>query len=450
MKPESEAERQTAIHLLRGGKTPKEIAKEMGRSPAWVRKWRQRFKKAGWKGLQSQSCAPKHSPHELPGKVRQAIRRVRSGLEAEARKPGKLSYVGSHAIRARLQRKRLQPLPSISSLERELRRAVMTRPWEPKQGDEIQYPHNQPSRPHQLTQVDIFPKYLTGGQSVACFNAIDVVSRYPGGQQHLTKRAEDAMDFLVYVWQTLGLSTYTQIDNEGCFSGGFTHSYVLGQVLRLGLYVGIELIFSPFYHPESNGTVERFHQEHERNVWAMVTLPDLAAVQIHPSCFFESYRQSQHHSALQGHSSAELHLKTSCPRLPMDFKLPDKLPLIAGRVHFIRLTNSARQISLLNTLWDVPKAQPNQGLWAALEFSLRWPSSSFLTSLQMPSNVLSWQSIHFRSRSRMFSQRHALGEHPLPNANPGGSSQSGPLLTRLLRCREGRQGLLTMAEGAMA
>ena len=106
MKTESEAERRTAIHLLRSGKMPKEVANDVGYSPAWVRKWRQRFQEAGWEGLQSRSRAPKHSPGQLPEKVRQAIRRVRSELEAEARQPGKLSYVGSHAIRARLQRKR--------------------------------------------------------------------------------------------------------------------------------------------------------------------------------------------------------------------------------------------------------------------------------------------------------------------------------------------------------
>ena len=371
MKTESEAERRTAIHLLRSGKMPKEVAKDVGHSPAWVHKWRQRFQEAGWDGLQSRSCAPKHSPQQLPERVRQAIRRVRSELEAEARKPGKLSYVGSHAIRARLQRKRMQPLPSISSIERELRSAGMTRPWKPKQADEIQYPHLHPSRPHQLTQVDIFPKYLTGGQSVACFNAIDVVSRYPGGKQYTTKRAEEAMDFLVYVWQMLGLSTYTQVDNEGCFSGGFTHPYVLGQVLRLGLYVGTELIFSPFYHPESNGTVERFHQEHDRNVWAKITLSNLTAVQVHSAHFFEEYRQSQHHSALQGRSPAELHLNAAFPRLPMDFKIPGKLPLTVGRVHFIRLANTTRQLLLLNTSWNVPKAHEEQGLWATLEFSLQ-------------------------------------------------------------------------------
>jgi|SRR5271157_426178 len=370
MKTESEVERRTAIHLLRSGKTSQEAAKDLERSPAWVRKWCKRFQEAGWDGLQSRSRAPQHSPHQLPQRVRQAIRRVRSELEAEARKPGKLSYVGSHAIRARLQRKHIQPLPGISSIERELRSAGMTRPWKLKQAEEIQYPHIHPRDPHQLTQVDIFPKYLSGGQSVACFNAIDVVSRYPGGKQYATKRAEEAMDFLVYAWQTLGLSTYTQVDNEGCFSGGFTHPYVLGQVLRLGLYVGTELIFSPFYHPESNGFVERFHQEYDRNVWAKITLSNLTAVQTHSSHFFEEYRQSQHHSALQGSSPAELHLPGTFPRLPLDFKIPGKLPITVGRVHFIRLVSTARQVLLLNTHWDVPKAQENQGVWATLEFSM--------------------------------------------------------------------------------
>src|SRR5271157_4151249 len=164
MKTESEVERRTAIHLLRSGKTSQEAAKDLERSPAWVRKWCKRFQEAGWDGLQSRSRAPQHSPHQLPQRVRQAIRRVRSELEAEARKPGKLSYVGSHAIRARLQRKHIQPLPGISSIERELRSAGMTRPWKLKQAEEIQYPHIHPRDPHQLTQVDIFPKYLSGGK----------------------------------------------------------------------------------------------------------------------------------------------------------------------------------------------------------------------------------------------------------------------------------------------
>ncbi len=38
-------ERKTAIHLLRSGYSPKEVASELNRSVFWVYKWQKRFKK---------------------------------------------------------------------------------------------------------------------------------------------------------------------------------------------------------------------------------------------------------------------------------------------------------------------------------------------------------------------------------------------------------------------
>jgi hypothetical protein len=127
--------------------------------------------------------------------------------------------------------------------------------------------------------VDIVPHCLLGGQAVACFNAIDVVSHYPSGLACISKRAQDAVAFLLQVWREVGVAHYTQLDNEACFSGGFTHAGVLGQVVRLGLYVGIEVIFSPLRHPASNGTVERFHQDYSRHVWQATELADVTAVE---------------------------------------------------------------------------------------------------------------------------------------------------------------------------
>lgn len=365
-----EAERRAALHLWRSGHPPKEIAAELGRSLAWVYKWHERFESEGWKGLKSQSRAPKRCAKQLPEAVRQAIRQARSELEAEASEPDKLSYVGAPAILARLRHAHVTPLPSLSSIERVLHAAGMVRPRRPQQAD-VHYPHLVPKQAHTLVQVDIVPKVLTGGQTIACFNALDVVSRYPTGKQYAIKRATDAVDFLLHVWSTLGIPTYTQLDNEGCFSGGFTHQYVLGQVLRCGLLVGTELVYSPFYHPQSNGFVERFHQDYEGNVWDKTQLPDLAAVQRHSSAFFEKLRDSEHHSTLNGQSPAQLHLARPFPKLPVGFTLPKRLPLTAGRVHFMRLVNEAKQISLLNVTWDVAKAVPNQGVWATLELTER-------------------------------------------------------------------------------
>jgi transposase InsO family protein len=365
-----EAARRAALHLLRSGQAPRAVAAALGRSLAWVYKWRARFAREGWTGLQSRSRAPHHPARRLPDTMRQAIRRARSELEAEAGEPDALRYVGARAIQARLRQRQLRPLPSLSTIEREVRAAGMTRPHPPPP-PEVAYPHLTPTHPHALVQVDVVPRHLTGGQRVSCFNALDVVSRYPTGQQYPTERASDAVAFLRHVWQTVGIPTYTQVDNEGCFSGGATHPYVLGQVLRAALAVGTELVYSPVRHPQSQGAVERFHQDYQRHVWAKTALADLAAVHGHAMAFFTAYRTSTHHAALGGQSPAQWHLVGRFPKLLPDDVVAGRLPLTAGRVHFMRRVNEARQIALLNVLWEAPKAAPNQGVWAPLEFTLQ-------------------------------------------------------------------------------
>jgi transposase InsO family protein len=362
-------QRATAVHLLRSGRTPEQVAAQLGRSRAWVYRCQQRFEQAGWAGLSDRSRAPHHQAQQLSPAVRQAIRQARSELEAQAAQEGQLRYIGGPAVQARLRAHGLTPLPSVASIERVLADAGMTRP-QPPAPPVIHYPHLHPTQPHTLCQVDIVPHFLTGGQAVACFNAIDVVSHYPTGWASLTKRAADAAAFLIQVWQDLGVPHYTQLDNEACFSGGFTHPGVLGQVVRLGLAVGTELLFSPLRHPASNGTVERFHQDYNAHVWQNTTLADVAAVNQQAAWFFRAYRQSRHHTALQGQTPAEAHMALPAQRLPVNApRSMGKLPLVAGRVHFLRRVSPVHTISVLNLTWAVPKARADQGVWATVDLT---------------------------------------------------------------------------------
>lgn len=177
-------------------------------------------------------------------------------------------------------------MPSVSTIERILRQTGLTKPRQAKEAKAVAYPHLHPAVAHELTQVDMAPHYLTGGESIACFNSIDVVSRYPAGQQFKRKSSTEAADFLLHTWHELGLSRYLQMDNESCFSGGYTHPGVIGQVVRLALLVGVQPVFSPFYHPESNGSVERFHQDYSALVWQKLHLDGLAAVRQRSALFF--------------------------------------------------------------------------------------------------------------------------------------------------------------------
>lgn len=363
------AERRTAIHLIRAGHSVKEVAQELKRHPNWVRKWYKRYQAEDWSGLQDRSRAPKTHGHQLKDKVWRAICQTRSELEAAAATEAGLKYIGPLAVRTKLKKQGLKPLPSKATIERVLREHKMTRPYNKPSREKIAYPHLKPTEPLQLCQVDIVPHYLQGGERVACFNAIDVVSRYPTGQACNQRRSEDAAAFLIHTWQKIGIPYYTQVDNEGCFNGGATHPYVLGKVLRLALAVGTELVFSPFYHPESNGYVERFHQDYDRHVWEATYLHHCAEVQSKAETFFQAYRQSEHHSALKGISPQAQHQQVSARKLSLDFVLPEsKIPLYEGRVHFIRRVQADGTISVLNVRWTVPTSPPNQGVWVTLEF----------------------------------------------------------------------------------
>jgi len=393
-------ERQAAIHLLRSGVSPTAVARQLNRSVAWVYKWHNRFRaRQNWGSLNGLSRAPKEHPNALSMPERQTIIQARSELEVQAAQPGHLNYIGAYAVQNRLRQRDLRRLPSISSIERTLAAAGMTRPRKPAPPPVV-YPRLHPTRPHQLIQADIVPHFLPGGACVACFNAIDVVSKYPTGMQYPTKRSSDAANFLTRVWQEIGIPQYTHVDNEACFSGGFTHPAVLGKVLHLALFVGTELVFSPLSHPESNATVERFHQDYNNHVWHKMELLQLEHVRQHSTTFFQLYRQSGHHSTLDGQSPAHVHQSQPGRRLPETFILPAAMPLTVGRVHFIRRVSQQRTISILNLDWDVPPAQPDQGVWATLEITL---TGAFLNVYDAAPDI---------------TRRTCLARHPFPLSEP--------------------------------
>lgn len=261
-------DRQRAIHLLRTGSTPAEVAKKLDRSERWVRKWRKRYDEEGWSGLQSRSRRPHRLAKAYPEEMREKVLEVRSELEAEAAtgEAGVLKFIGSAAIRTRLKERGITEVPSRRTIERYLHDAGMTHPRQAKQRGSP-YPNLQVKKPHELIQVDIYPRYLKGGQSVACFNAIDVAARYPFSYAYPHRRSRDAANFLLRLWQTQGVPTFTQVDNESCFSGGFTHPGVLGKVVRLALMAGTELVFSPIRYPKAQGGIKRFHQDYGKHVW---------------------------------------------------------------------------------------------------------------------------------------------------------------------------------------
>jgi TnpA family transposase len=217
--------------------------------------------------------------------------------------------------------------------------------------------------------VDIVPHFFSGGKHVSCFNAIDVVSRYPTRQPFAHRRSEDAAAFLIHVWQEIGIPHYTQVDNEACFSGGARHKHVLGKVVRLAFEVGTELLFSPVNHPESNGSVERFHQDYDRHVWEDTYLDNMDDVLKQSQHFFKLYCQREDHRKLNEQSPKTIHSQHPVRKLVTDFNLSEmRRPLKERHVHFIRRVSAEGKFRVLNDEWVEPIPDTEKGVWVTIEF----------------------------------------------------------------------------------
>ena len=379
------SEREQAIHLLRSGLNLTQVSQQMNRSIGWVHKWKKRYETEGWGGLQSRSRQPNRTPHAYQSDIRQLVCQIRSELEAQARGDG-LCFIGAPTIRAYLLKRcpRAHRIPSISTIERILSEAGFT---QPKADDKpkITYPSLLVTTPHQVHQLDIVPHHLAGGQAVACFNAIDVFSRYPTGQTRVRKTSQDALQFLLKMWQDLGVATYTQMDNEGCFTGGNTHQYVIGRVVRLCLMVGTQATFIPIRHPKSNAIIERFHQTYDRHVWLRHYLDAPQLVNQHATHFFDVYRRQHYHSALNCHTPQQQHHTQPSRPLPDTFA-PNlrQLPITEGQVHFIRKVESDGCVPILNVRWFVSQQRVDTGVWATIQFRVGHDYAALMIYDQSP------------------------------------------------------------------
>lgn len=205
-----------------------------------------------------------------------------------------------------------------------------------------------------------------------------VVSRYPYSRAFGRRRSREAVAFLTELWHRNGVPTYTQVDNEGCFSGGH-HPGVLGRVIRAALMAGTELVFSPIRHPQSQGTVEAFHRIYGQHVWEGTLLADLEAVNAKTQRFLAAYRQRPH-PQLGEQTPQQVHRQERRRALaPWAYRLltspSRRWPIYAGRVHFIRRVEADGTIRVLNLRWQVPGAAIGQGVWSTLTLT---PTQAYL------------------------------------------------------------------------
>ena len=374
-----------AVRLHLRGVPHGRIIALLGRGRTWLAKWLGRFKRLGWAGLRAQSREPKGQPRRTPDKVVAAVLGVRAELQAHRSRASRFSGIGAEAIRLQLQRRRVQPLPGLRTIERILEQHALSGEHASRSKSAAQpYPAPAARRPGDLQQTDLVgPRHLRGPRGITrfySFHTVAVVGRAVATSQARSKSAEAFCAHLVRAWAWLGLPRVSQMDNEMAASGGGRHPYAFSLVMRLHLLLGVHLVFIPEGEPGRNPHIESFNDLWQQRVLQHACL-DLAALRRTDRAFLRYYHFDKPHRALQFERDAtrlpgkwlELQ-RPHLPRLPEGFSLDAyrdrraqlKLPLARGRVSFIRKVNDHGLVHINGQSYFIGKRLARQYITATI------------------------------------------------------------------------------------
>jgi transposase len=341
--------RRKAIRLKLNGLSGPAIQKQVKRSRRWLQKWWQRFRQGGQTWARSQSRAPRQQPNRYPRAVRQLIVSTRKRLER-----AQIGLIGAQAIRRELLRNRLlKVVPSRSTIKRVLHDAGIGQeaaatftPKPPRVGATAAFV---------VHAMDWTERYLEGGAKVFPFHTLDLETHEVGQTVHTDKTAHSAQAHVLQVWQTLSLPDGLRLDNDSAFCGGYKKPGTLGQFIRLSLYFGVELIFIPVGEPACNGEVESVHALWGRVIWQRRQFRFAWQVARTAPAFEAWVRQEHTLDSLQGRTPGQVRRSVCRRRLTRAQirQVPVRLPITAGRVHFIRKIAPDGRIFALNQHWAV-------------------------------------------------------------------------------------------------
>jgi hypothetical protein len=359
------AYRRLACKLFEKGKTVAAILARIPRSRSWLFKWKQRFARDGARALDSLPKTPRTSSQQHAPTTVKLVLRIRQRLEKSI-----AGLVCARAIRQEILRLRLMKTPpSLATINRWLKKAGLTGAvTEPAEA--AYYPKLQRTQDLVIVACDWVARYLKGGEKVFAFHTLDWRSQALAQTLHTDKTAASAYEHLLHAFSQLGLPDFLHLDNDAAFTGLGRNKAVFGQILRLALYLGIEVIFIPPGEPKRNHLVERVNEIWAQSFWDknhFSSRKDLLRKSPKFLAWYETYAPP----ALQG-----LTVKQAAglqPRIPLlrrqVARIPKKLPLTAGRIHFLRKVNAQGEISILKEPWKVSKSLAGEYVWATLDLS---------------------------------------------------------------------------------
>lgn len=331
-----EQRREFVALAMQEGANRRELCRRFGIHPQTGYKWLGRFA-GGDRELGDRSRRPQVSPARTAAAIEAQVLAVRDAHPAW----------GARKLVRCLARAGMRP-PSPSTVHAILQRHGRIAP---PPGGGAAHQRFEKEAPNLLWQMDFKgPVRLAGDALCHPLTMVDDHSRFAlclaacGNEQATTVKAHLERTFRRY-----GLPEAMFVDNGGPW--GFT---LQEPWTRLGVWLlklGVGVIHSRPYHPQSRGKNERFHRTLKAEVLAFERFRDLAAAQRAFDRWRAIYNLERPHQALDQEVPASRYRPSPRP-------MPDRLPQVDYDPHeTVRTVSSTKAyVSFNGRLWKVPQA----------------------------------------------------------------------------------------------
>jgi hypothetical protein len=353
-----------AVRLYRAGWAVAAIAQKLKQSISWVYKWIHYHARHPWTRFRTASRAPHHRPTQTPAGVERQILRLRGQLVRHQPRTLRFAGIGARTIQHE-SRKRYGTAPSQSTIQRMLDHHHLVQ--HPRRPRAHYRPHPAAEYPNAVQATDIITRWIYGGSVVQTFNTVDVYSNDVCATTHADKTSAVACQHLLHTWKTLGIPALAQFDNEAAFSGG-RYAQSISHVVRLCLYLGIPVLFTPLGEASYNWPVEIFNDLWAQRFWNRHQFSRRGDIPRAQQVFLQWYR-TDYIAPRQSDTPAHLRQGHPIQRLSERWvkQLPDPLPICAGQIHAVRRVDEKGYTSFLTVPIRVGKRYVGRYVWLTLD-----------------------------------------------------------------------------------
>ena len=259
-----------------------------------------------------------------------------------------LGFHGADAIHEALKGRKIEPLPSVRTINRILERRGAqdgqrrTRRPAPPPG---WYLPEVASKRRELDSFDVVEGLvIKDGPQVEVLNGISLHGGFPASfPLEASVTAKVVVVSLIEHWRAFGLPGYAQFDNDTIFQGTHAHPDVIGRVSRLCLGLGVAPVFVVPHEFGFQSTIENYNGTWQAKVWARFqhsSLPDLQG------------RSQRYVTALRRHRADRIELAPRRRAFPEHWRL-NLQSRPRGRIIYLRRTSAAGTVEVLGRSFDV-------------------------------------------------------------------------------------------------